>query len=886
MRDNESLTGDKALRTLAHLLILKLIENKLNDIDLLNEKYYDFSDEDNPDYIKKRLFHCLKFSNLVKEPEDNICTVMSALWDHILSIHPKTKDIFNEKDGFRIKKQSTFKKIIDKLNTIDFNSLDIDIQGEAYEEVIKDVMTGKVLGQFFTPSNVKNMMIKLIDPKLNKDGTIETIYDPAMGTAGFLISSMRYLLAKSKKENIKIDWNFIVNNGLCGRETESDTFQLAKANMLISTGHICSGIECADSIREPNTKKYDIILANPPFGIDGMNYGEISHKLRDQFLPIKSNSAVPLFLQAIIYMLKLNGRCGIVLPDGKDLFGKNTELANIREYLMKTCDLKEVIYLPAGIFTHTTIKTCVFYFIKKRECSDVLETNIKISKSTQKESSREYKFSKTHHTTKVSFYEYNPYEDKKTLLIDVSIDKIKSNSYSLNYSEYIEDNKDDEKNFNDDVIMKNLEDVCYFEIGGTPSRSNNEYYKNGKNLWISVKELNGGYIYDTTEKITDIGVKNSSVKLFEKDTILFSFKLSIGKTAIVGKPMYSNEAIAGVISKDNNILNSKYLYYYLTLNDFTKDASGMLGNGSLNKKSLAKIKIQIPPLDKQKEIVEYLDYIYEKNIKTSLEYIEELKKLNEYCLENEKKYNEKNIKILNDVCELKNGQNITKDKLINGIYPVVGGGQKPLGYHNEYNVEENSILISKDGAYAGFVSKYSDKVYVSNHGIYISSFKNNMIMKNYLYYYLKLILQEKIYKLQTGTAQPGVNKEQIAKLKIQIPPLEKQKEIIEYCEFNDKLIEQVEKSIEMNKLMAKNFMDSIIKKNNSNDLSDDLSSKSSINSNDKLLSESHVKKIRKTSKVSVDNEELSQNSDSDNSIPKNKKEKKEKKNKSIVNDNQ
>ena len=77
-------------------------------------------------------------------------------------------------------------------------------------------------------------------------------------------------------------------------------------------------------------------------------------------------------------------------------------------------------------------------------------------------------------------------------------------------------------------------EVCKFDIGGTPSRRINEYYENGNNLWISVRELNGGYIYDTKEKITDLGVKKSSVKLFTKDTILFSFKLSIGKTAIVG----------------------------------------------------------------------------------------------------------------------------------------------------------------------------------------------------------------------------------------------------------------------------------------------------------------------------------------------------------------
>jgi restriction endonuclease S subunit len=157
-------------------------------------------------------------------------------------------------------------------------------------------------------------------------------------------------------------------------------------------------------------------------------------------------------------------------------------------------------------------------------------------------------------------------------------------------------------------VVKTLGEVCKFDIGGTPSRSKNEYYENGNNLWVSVRELNGGYIYDTKEKITDLGVQNSSVKLFEKDTILFSFKLSIGKTAIVGNPLYTNEAIAGILSKDDVLLNNKYLYYYLTINDFSKLGSGILGNGSLNKKSLEHIKIIIPSLERQQEIIEYCEY--------------------------------------------------------------------------------------------------------------------------------------------------------------------------------------------------------------------------------------------------------------------------------------
>ena len=607
LRNNEHLTGDKALRTLAHLLDLRLIEHHFgNEIDI-DTYEYDFSSYEDEiiEKHKAKLLKMVRFSNLAKEKEENIPKIMKCLWDEILSVHPITKNIFLKGKGFDIQHQSTYKKLIDKLYTFDFEAVDEDILGEAYEEVIKDVMTGKVLGQFFTPPKVKQMMIKLIDPQLKADGTIEKMFDPAMGTGGFLISSLRHLLQQSKTKGIKMNWDFISNEGLGGREAEPDTYQLAISNMLISSGHMFNVLEKGDSIRNPITNKYDIILTNPPFGIDGLIYNEILHPLRNEYMPIKSNSAVPLFLQVIIHMLKINGRCAVVLPYGKEVSGKSNELINIREYLMKTCDLKEIIYLPSGVFTHTPIKTCVFYFVKKREGTDVLETKIKVSK-TQKETGRDYKFSKTHQTTKVKFYDYNPYEDVKNQLVEVPIEKIANNSYSLNYAEYMKDEA--EEQYEEGVIVKTLGEVCKFDIGGTPSRNKNEYYENGNNLWVSVRELNGGYIYDTKEKITDLGVKNSSVKLFAKDTILFSFKLSIGKTGIVGSPLYTNEAIAGILSKNNDILNNKYLYYYLTINDFSKLGSGILGNGSLNKKSLEQIKIPIPSLERQQEIVEYCEF--------------------------------------------------------------------------------------------------------------------------------------------------------------------------------------------------------------------------------------------------------------------------------------
>ena len=780
LRDNEGLIGDKALRTMSFLLILKMIEPHFgNEIDI-DDFQYDFSHIEDAmvDDYKMKLLENVRFSHLTREKEDNIPLLMKRLWDDILSCHPTTKKVFIKERGFDIQHKSTYKKIIEKLNSVDLVNTKYDVLGNAYEEVIQGIMTGKVLGQFFTQPLIKKMMVKLIDPQIHADGKIDTCCDPTMGTGGFLITYLQHLLQQAESKNINPDWNFIKTEGLYGKELEPDTYQLAVSNMLISSGHMFDGLEKGDSIRVPITRKFDNILANPPFGIKGLRYDDFESPLKNEYIPIKSDNAVSLFLQAIIHMVKVEGKCAVVLPDGQDLFSKtNKTLVAVREYLMKTCDLKEIIYLPSGLFTYTSIKTCVFYFVKRMEGNDVMKTKVNVSK-TQKETGRDYKFVKEHQTTVVKFYNYDHIEDAKTLIVEVPIENISKNSYSLNYAEYVKietegtqyadniviktlgevceinygtritrngntegeypvygsgramfsTNTSNRQGYNiligrfalssecvriinediflndsglsvkprsniilhkyigywllhnqtliydcargtaqrnlemndfkslkipipsierqhqivefldfiyekanktsnekimelkklnefclknqkmfGDNISKTLGEVCDFDIGGTPSRSKSEYYEHGNNIWVSVRELNGGYIYDSKEKITDLGVKNSSVKLFTRDTVLFSFKLSIGKTAIVGEPLYTNEAIAGITSKNRDMLSNKYLYYYLTVNDFSKLGSGILGNGSLNKKSLALIDIPIPPIDRQNEIIEYCE---------------------------------------------------------------------------------------------------------------------------------------------------------------------------------------------------------------------------------------------------------------------------------------
>ena len=815
LRDNEGLTGEKALRNMSSLLILKLLEPHFRvggEIDIAN---YDFSagleehfDECLIEHNKQRLLTCVLFSNLSKEKEDNIPQLMKYIWDIILSCHPATKCIFLKGRGFDIRHQSTYKKIIDKLNAIDLSQTDYDVLGEAYEEVIQDIMTGKVLGQFFTQPSVKKMMVRLIDPQVREDGTCESCADPTMGTGGFLISYLQTIMKQAKTRNITLNWDYITTTGLYGKELEPDTYQLAVSNMLISSGHMFGGLDCGDSIRQPITQKFDNILANPPFGIKGLKYDDFQSTLKSQYVPVKTDNAVSLFIQAIIYMLKIGGKCAVVLPDGQDLFSKtNTTLVAIREYLMKTCDLKEIIYLPSGIFTYTSIKTCVFYFVKKREGSDALEVKINVSK-TQKETGRDYKFSKTHQTAKVAFYDYNPYEGEgvKNLLVEVPIEKIASNSYSLNYAEYMNDDAEEEPQYEEGVVVKTLGEVCEFQNGSQ----------------LDKKDIVEGNIPIFGGGVKIVGFHNNNNRN-GNETIVCGTGYPGYVNYSFGKPFWASQCFT-MKSNNTSIMVDKYLYYYSKIVLEPEFMSKQKGTAQkfIRFNQITDIKIPIPSLERQQEIVKYLDFIYEKANKTSREKIAELKQLNEFCLNNQKIFGENVVKTLGEVCEkIHSGKYNSKDCKSVGKYPFYTNKvNNPEGYTDEYCFDyEKYFILIKDGG-AGD-KKYGDhiglgkifKVYGKSAG---TSHQYALIPKkefdyDYLYQYLKFIKNEIMDLAHYTTGLGCIKKGNIEGLKIPIPSLERQKQIDAYCESNDALIQQLEIEIENNKKQAQLFIDGIVK---------------------------------------------------------------------------
>lgn len=198
------------------------------------------------------------------------------------------------------------------------------------------------------------------------------------------------------------------------------------------------------------------------------------------------------------------------------------------------------------------------------------------------------------------------------------------NFEAVNFDKTININKKKELNFNYDLVRLWWDDwICNIKIWWTPSRNNKEYYINWNNLWVSISEMKWSIISDTKEKINDVGVKKSNVKLIKSWTTLLSFKLSIWKTAIAGKDLYTNEAIAWLEIKEefkNNVLDN-YLFYLFTYwpYNLAEWVMGKVFGKSLNSEYLKEIKIPLPPKEIQEKIVNNILEIEEKENRLSSE---------------------------------------------------------------------------------------------------------------------------------------------------------------------------------------------------------------------------------------------------------------------------
>ncbi len=230
-----------------------------------------------------------------------------------------------------------------------------------YEDLLKNMGEGGGnAGEFYTPRALISTMVKMIDPKIG-----ETIYDPAAGTGGFLAEAHMYLEPQAKTPELR---KILNSRTFFGKEKTPLPFVLCLMNLTLhgmDYPKIFKENTLASDIRQIDDQdKYDIILANPPFG------GKEQAIIQKNF-PVEATATELLFLQHIEKTLKQNGRAAIVVPEGI-LFQTNSAYKQVKEKLLKEFNLHTVVSLPAGIFLpYSAVKTSVILFDKKSRTKDV-----------------------------------------------------------------------------------------------------------------------------------------------------------------------------------------------------------------------------------------------------------------------------------------------------------------------------------------------------------------------------------------------------------------------------------------------------------------------------------------------------------------------------------
>lgn len=233
-----------------------------------------------------------------------------------------------------------------------------DVRGDIYEYLLSKIATAGVNGQFRTPRHIIRMMVDMMAPRAD-----DVICDPACGTGGFLVSAGEYL-KENRKEEIFYDRakkDHYMNHMFHGYDMDRTMLRIGAMNMM-THGIDNPFIEYRDSLSDQNTDrdKYTLILANPPF--KGSLDADIVSA--DLLKVCKTKKTELLFLALFLRMLKVGGRCAVIVPDGV-LFGSSTAHKAIRKEIVEGNRLEAVISMPSGVFKpYAGVSTAVLVFTK------------------------------------------------------------------------------------------------------------------------------------------------------------------------------------------------------------------------------------------------------------------------------------------------------------------------------------------------------------------------------------------------------------------------------------------------------------------------------------------------------------------------------------------
>ena len=367
MWKDDGVAGDaQRLEQIVWILFLKVYDDK--------EKLWEFHDSN----FKSILPEELRWKNWAVDKKDGNALTGEELLSFVneklfpgiekLDINENTpiskaivKYTFDDVNNY-MKNGILLRQVINIIDEIKFtNSNEKHEFNEIYETMLKELQSAGNAGEFYTPRPVTNFMVEMINPSLN-----DKIADFACGTGGFLTSTLDYL-----KNQVKtVEDKELYDNSIYGIEKKSLPYLLCITNLLLhdidepNIEHRNSFDRNVKDYKE--NEKYDVVLMNPPYG--GHEVKNIQANFPSN---LRGSETFDLFMTLIMYRLKQDGRCAVILPDGF-LFGVDNTKVNIKEKLMKDFNLHTIIRMPSSVFApYTSITTNILFFDKTKPTDKV-----------------------------------------------------------------------------------------------------------------------------------------------------------------------------------------------------------------------------------------------------------------------------------------------------------------------------------------------------------------------------------------------------------------------------------------------------------------------------------------------------------------------------------
>jgi type I restriction enzyme M protein len=266
----------------------------------------------------------------------------------------------------RFTKPAQLKQIVTMIDGIEWTELDVDVKGAVFEELLERTASEgkKGAGQYFTPRPLIRTIVRCIQPDVAAHPEY-SVHDPACGTGGFLLAAAEWMQRKYGAGIPRETGRRMRDGAYSGSDNTPLARRLAMMNMFL---HELGGdVALRDSIYDPEPgTRFDCVLTNPPFGVRGASDAPV----RDDFVVETSNKQLN-FLQHVVTILKIGGRCGIVLPD--NVLFQGHAAPEVVEILTSDCNLHTILRLPRGTFSPYCqgVKANVFFFTKGRRTDNV-----------------------------------------------------------------------------------------------------------------------------------------------------------------------------------------------------------------------------------------------------------------------------------------------------------------------------------------------------------------------------------------------------------------------------------------------------------------------------------------------------------------------------------